>query len=272
VRAIHRAEQSQPRAEEDDLPPTGAEQDTIDRYHGDEARIRTFYDRRNDANGPTYYAEAGGRIVAGPEPSCAGLAVALAPGQDPRGESSSGDLDAAACARRLAGRGLPAGGTVHVVPRGIRVVAAARPGGGAAAGNDLTGTPPVPPAGWYVIEDDAGVLPAGIDKAAEHVDQATGSTGVKVEFNEIGAAAFRSLTESIVERGAQEPEGGDPRLAVALDDQLVSLAAIDPGANPDGLDPDDGAVIGNLGGASRARLIAKLIDAGALPLTVRPVP
>src|SRR5215216_1158746 len=132
ARAVRRAERSQPRAEADDLPPTGAEQATIDRYGGDEARIRAFYDRRNDAVGATYYAESGDRIVAGPETSCAGLAVALAPtGREPRGESAAGDLDAAACERRLTGRGLPADGSVHVVPRGIRVVAAARPGGGA---------------------------------------------------------------------------------------------------------------------------------------------
>jgi preprotein translocase subunit SecD len=272
TRAVARAERASPVGEEEDLPATGAEQSTIDRYGGDQARIRTFYDRRNDAIGATYYAEAAGRIVAGPETSCAGLAVALAPNREPRGESEAGDLDAAACGRRLAGRGLPAGGSVHVVPRGIRVVAAARPGGGAAGGDDLTGAPPEPPAGWYVIEDDAGVLPDAVDQAKERKDQATGVTGVLVEFTSDGATAFRALTQSIAERGAQEPTGGDPRLAVALDDQLVSLAAIDPATNPDGLDPDDGALIGNLGGTARARLLAKLIDAGALPLNVRPAP
>jgi preprotein translocase subunit SecD len=235
ARAVHRAEAAEPLAEEDDLPATGAEQTTIDRYDGDEERIRTFYDRRNDAIGATYYAEAGGRVIAGPETSCAGLAVALAPtGRPPRGESAAGDLDAAACGRRLARRGLPAG--------------------------------------WYVIEDDAGVLPEAADKAEEQTDEATGATGVRVEFTPDGATAFRALTQAIVARGAQEPSGGDPRLAVALDDQLVSLTAIDPTANADGLDPDAGALIGNLGGAARARLLAKLIDAGALPLSVRPAP
>ena len=52
----------------------------------------------------------------------------------------------------------------------------------------------------------------------------------------------------------------------------MSLAAIDPTANPSGLNPEDGALIGNLGGAARARLLAKLLDAGALPLNVRPTP
>ncbi len=274
ARAVRRAERSEPRAEDDDLPPTGAEQHTVDRYDGDENRIRAFYDRRNDAAGATYYAESAGRVIAGPETSCAGLSVALAPTREPRGESAAGDLDAAACGRRLAGRGLPAGGSVHVVPRGIRVVAAARPGGGASAGTtgDLSGAPPEPPAGWYVVEDDAGVLPDGVDQAEERKDEATGATGVRVGFDDAGAMAFRALTQSIAARGAQKPTGGDPRLAVALDEQLVSLLAIDPAASPDGLDPDDGAVIGNLGGAARARLLAKLIDAGALPLTVRPAP
>jgi preprotein translocase subunit SecD len=273
--AVRRAEAAHPQAEEDDLPPSGAEDGTVKRYHGDEARIRTFYDHRNDAVGSTYYAESRGRVVAGPETSCAGLAVALAPrGRAPAGETVAGDLDAAACGRRLANRGLPAGGSVHVVPRGIRVVAAARPGGGAAGDEQggLTGRPPEQPAGWYVIEDDAGVLPDAVDKAQEHTDQATGTTGVLVDFTADGASAFRSLTQSIVERAADDPAGGDPRLAVALDDQLVSLAAIDPAANPGGLNPEDGALIGNLGGAARARLLAKLLDAGALPLNVRPAP
>jgi hypothetical protein len=276
AQAVRRAEESEPSPEEDDLPPTGAEDSTVDRYRGDEQRIRTFYDRRNDAIGATYYAQSGDRVIAGPETSCAGLAVALAPtGRPPRGDSAAGDLDAGACGRRLARRGLPPGGTVHVVPRGIRVVAAARPGGGASGGepDDLTtGAPPEPPAGWYVIEDDAGVLPEAIEKAEERKDEATGATGVRVEFTDEGATGFRTLTQSIAGRGAEEPSGGDPRLAVALDDQLVSLAAIDPTANPDGLDPDDGAVIGNLGGAARARLLARLIDAGPLPLNVRPAP
>lgn len=275
ARAVRRAEAAEPSAEDADLPATGAEQSTIDRYGGDQERIRRFYDRRNDATGATYYAQAGGRVVAGPETSCAGLAVALAPtGRPPRGDSAAGDLDAAACGRRLAGRGLPAGGSVHVVPRGMRVVAAARPGGGAAGdeGDPLAGAPPEPPAGWYVIEDDAGVLPDGVDEAEERKDEATGATGVRVDFTDDGATAFRALTQSIAQRGAEEPSGGDPRLAVAFDEQLVSLAAIDPTANPDGLDPDDGALIGNLGGAARARLVAKLIDAGALPLNVRPAP
>src|SRR3954453_10805137 len=130
ARAVRRAEGAQARPEEDDLPPTGAEQSTIDRYDGDQARIRNFYDRRNDAIGATYYAESGGRVIAGPETSCAGLAVALAPtGRPPKGENAASDLDAPACGRRLSGRGLPPGGTVHMVPRGIRVIAAARPGG-----------------------------------------------------------------------------------------------------------------------------------------------
>src|SRR5215217_6654755 len=218
LRAVRRAEAAEPQAEEADLPATGVEESTIDRYGGDEQRIRSFYDRRNDAVGATYYAEAAGRIVAGPETSCAGLAVALAPrGKPPRGESAAGDLDASACGRRLSGRGLPPGGVVHVVPRGIRVVAAARPGGGASGADaeDLTSAPPEQPAGWYVIEDDAGVLPAEVDKAKEHKDEATGASGVVVEFTDVGATGFRTLTQAIAQRGAEEPTGGDRRLAVA---------------------------------------------------------
>jgi preprotein translocase subunit SecD len=275
LRAVRRAEAERPRAEPADLPAAGAEQRTVERFHGDQRRIEAFYDRRNDVTGASYYAEAGGRIVAGPETSCAGLAVALAPtGRRPRGANVAGDLDAAACGRRLSGRGLPAGGVVHVVPRGIRVVAAARPGGGA-AGNEATGlqgTPSERTAGYFVIEDDAGVLPAAIDGADERRDQATGRSGVRVRFTEAGRQQFRILTQAIVVHGLQRPTGGDPRLAAVIDDQLVSLVAIDPTANAQGLDPTQGAVIADLGGAARARLVAKLLDAGALPLDVRPAP
>jgi preprotein translocase subunit SecD len=271
LRAVDRAESSRPRAELDDLPAQGAEQQTADRLHGDVQRIQQFYDRRNDSSGPSYFAEAGDRIVAGPETSCAGLAMALAPnGRPPRGVSAAGDLDAGDCTRRLAGRGLPQGGSVHVVPRGIRVVAAARPGGGSSGG--LIDTPSERSAGYYVIEDDAGVLAAGVDRASEARNDATGTTGVRVYFTDEGAQAFRALTRSVAIRGLADPTAATPRLAVALDDQLVSLAAVDPASNPNGLDPDDGALIADVGGPARARLLAKLIDAGALPLDVRPAP
>src|SRR3954451_24895627 len=62
VQAVRRAEAATAKAEEDDLPPTGAEQSTVDRYGGDERRVRAFYDRRNDAIGPTYYAAAAGKV------------------------------------------------------------------------------------------------------------------------------------------------------------------------------------------------------------------
>ena len=275
LRAVRRAEAARPEAELEDVPATGADERTARRLNGDEQRIRRFYDRANNASGATYYAEADGRIVAGPEASCAGLAVALDPrGRPPRGASAAGDLNAASCTRRLAGRGLPDGGTVRLVPRGIRVVAAARPGGGAAGDevDDLAAAPAERAAGHFVIEDDAGVLSQGVDGAAERRDDSTGSYGVNVTFNETGKEGFRALTRTVVEGALERPAGGDPRLAAALDDQLVSLAAIDPEANPDGIDPDDGAVIADLGGQARARLIAKLLEAGALPLDVRPAP
>lgn len=273
-RAVRRAAAAEPRAEPEDLPPTGPEQSTVDRYGGDQNRLRRFYDRRNDAVGATYYAGLRGRVIAGPETSCAGLAAALAPARPPVGGSSAGDLDAAACGRRIAGRGLPPGATVHVVPRGIRVVAAARPGGGDAGGdgNGQGGAAPERPAGYYVIEDDAGVLPAAIESAEERTDEKTGASSAQVGFTADGATAFRALTQSIAERAADDPGAGDPRLAVALDNELVSLAAIDPAASPAGLDPDGGALVGDLGGADRARLLAKLLDSGALPLNVRPAP
>ena len=100
-----------PQAEHEDLPADGPDERTADRLNRDEQRIRALLRPRatTRAARPTTPRRAA-EIVAGPETSCAGLAVALAPrGRPPRGASAAGDLDAAACARRLAGRGPAAG-------------------------------------------------------------------------------------------------------------------------------------------------------------------
>jgi preprotein translocase subunit SecD len=273
LHAVRRAAGSAPRGEPSDLPPGGAEEQTAGRLHGDQQRIQAFYDRRNDASGASYFAAAGGRIVAGPETSCGGLGEALAGGhRQARAPIRTGDADAPTCTRRLAGsRLLPAGGQVLVVPRGIRVVAAARPGGGAPPAGPA-GALPEGSAGYYVLEDDAALTADAVKSAESIRDQATGVASVRVHFTEDGATAFRSLTASIAQSGLQDPGAGSPRLAIALDDQLVSLAAIDPQASPAGLDPAPGATLGNVGSEAQANLLAKLIGSGALPLDVRQAP
>ena len=219
---------------------------------------------------PSYYAfYANGALAGGPEASCAGLGEDLTGGRrQARGSINAGDVDAQMCTAKLTARKmLPAGAEVYVVPRGIRVVAAARPGGGA-PGIGVEGTS----TGWYVLEDDAAMTSVDVDSAKPVKDPATGAAGLKLTFTDDGAEAYRQLTGAIAAKGAEAPANGSPRLAIALDDQLLSLTAIDPQTSPNGLDPDAGAVVPSVGGAARAELLAKLIDSGPLPLNVRAAP
>jgi preprotein translocase subunit SecD len=268
--AVKAAAAHQPAAEVSDLPPGGAEQETVQRYHGDQARIDKFYDRKNNATVPSYYVfTSAGGLLGGPESSCAGLGEDLTGGHRmPRGSINAGGIDAQACAARLTARKmLPAGAEVYVVPRGIRIVAAPRPGGGAPGiGPEGAST------GWYVLEDDAGMTSTDVASAKAVKDKATGAAGLKLSFTDDGAEAYRQLTGAIAERGLEAPANGSPRLAIAFDDQLLSLTAIDPATSPNGLDPDAGATIPAVGGAGRAQLLAKLITSGPLPLNVRQAP
>jgi preprotein translocase subunit SecD len=274
LKAVRRAAAARPAAEPSDLPAGGAEPETVTRYGGDARRVEAFYDRRNDAAVQTYYAfDPNGDLAGGPEASCAGLGEDLAGGRrQARGSIRAGDVDAATCRNRLGARKLlPVGAEVYVVPRGIRVVAAARPGGGA-PGTSADGGPPAPSTGWYVLEDDARLTSQDIGSADPIKDAATGSSGLKLTFTDDGAEAYRALTTSIVETGLQDPASGSPRLAIALDDQLLTLTAIDPHTSANGLDPGAGASVPSVGGSARAELLAKLIDSGALPLSVRTAP
>jgi preprotein translocase subunit SecD len=269
-KAVKKASVAKPIAEPSDLPPGGAEPETLQRYHGDQQKIQRFYDRRNNATVPTYYAfAANGALIGGPDSSCSGLGEDLTNGyRIARGSINAGGVDAKTCTARLAARKiLPPGTQIYVVPRGIRVVAAARPGGGVPGiGAEATST------GWYVLEDDAAMTNADVASARTVKDKTTGATGLKLTFTDDGAEAYRMLTSQIAERGIEAPANGSPRLAIALDDQLLSLTAIDPQASPNGLDPDAGAIVPNVGDAARAELLSKLIDSGPLPLNVRAAP
>jgi preprotein translocase subunit SecD len=269
-KAVKAAAADRPAAEQSDLPPGGAEEETVQRYHGDQVRIERFYDRRNNATVPTYYAfNSAGGLIGGPESSCSGLGEDLTGGHRmARGSINAGGIDAKNCAARLTTRKmLPAGAELYVVPRGIRIVAAPRPGGGAPEVGPLGAS-----TGWYVLEDDAAMTSVDIESAKAVKDKATGATGIKLTFTDDGAEAYRQLTGAIAERGLEAPASGSPRHAITLDAQLLSLSAIDPATSPNGLDPDKGALIPAIGGAGRADLLAKLIDSGPLPLNVRQAP
>jgi hypothetical protein len=272
IQAVRRASSRSPQPEDEDLPMGGAEQQTSQRLRDDPEKLALFYDELNDASGPSYWAFRGEERLAGPETSCAGLLEALSKSRrQARGAIREGDIGAEDCRQRLSNRRvLPQGSQVFVVPRGVRVVQAPRPGGGA-PGTTATGDPGPSP-GWFVLEDDAGLTNDDLEDADPVKDDVTGTVGIRLEFTKDGAEKYRRLTAGIAERGLEDPTGASPRFAIVFDDQVLSLGSIDPQTTPEGLDPEAGARIPNVGGQERAELFSKLIGSGALPLEVRPVP
>src|SRR5690349_20505974 len=107
-KAVREASLAKPIAEASDLPPGGAEQETVQRYDNDQQRIQAFYDRRNNATVPTYYAfAANGALIGGPESSCSGLGEDLTAGHRiARGSINAGGVDAKRCTARLAARNI----------------------------------------------------------------------------------------------------------------------------------------------------------------------
>ena len=171
----HRAEAASPAAELEDLPPTGAE-----REHGGPAEPRRAADspllrpreQRQRADLLRRGRRADRRRARG-ELRRAGGGARPARAPAARRRAPPATWTPPSCTRRLAGRGLPAG---RQRPR--RAARHPRRRGGAAGrrrargrGGDLAAAPAERAAGWFVIEDDAGVLSQSVDGAEERRDE-----------------------------------------------------------------------------------------------------
>jgi preprotein translocase subunit SecD len=165
-------------------------------------------------------------------------------------------------------RGNDAGGSKGTAPRGIAIVEAERPA-------EAT---PGAPAQYFVIEDDAELTGADIENPEQDFDPQTQEPIVTMDFTEGGRRAFARVTRRIARRGQEVlPEPGSSpqdrfqRFAITLDGRILSLAAIDFVANPEGISGNSGAQLNGLGSIEETQDLAAILDAGPLPVRLERV-
>jgi preprotein translocase subunit SecD len=170
---------------------------------------------------------------------------------------SSGTLAIARGATSAAAR-------ILTVPRGVMVVEAQREGEGAPQ--------------YSVLEDDAELSPADVSKPTAGMDQATREPIVELALSEPGRTRFAALTRRIAERSAATVALGGAagaealgRVAILLDDRVVSLTTIDPRANPQGIDGSTGVQIRGMRTAAEARRLALLMAEKPFPAHLVPL-
>jgi SecD/SecF fusion protein len=211
-----------------------------------------------DAGARYYLFDADHRPLAGERPaeSCNELLAAYRP------KSGSASYPAQTACRRqleaLGAGGPPSGSRVMRVPAGIAVIEAER----------LRGQPPQLHR-YFVIEEDSQLSSADIVRPRAVADTVTGDPVVAFDFTERGRRAFKRLTQRIAKRGAKAasgqaaPELFPQRLAIVLDNRIVSLATVDIVANPNGIDAP-GAQIEGIGSLEATRALAKRLAAAPL--------
>ncbi|HEX8066638.1 MAG TPA: protein translocase subunit SecD [Thermoleophilaceae bacterium] len=290
--AAANASKAKPRAEDVDVPPDGASDAVKTRFGNDQAKIRAYYDGRNDTVGDKYYlfsAEhklirpgqvgAGeGDITSGNDAtafyaSCRELREDFSQTAARRkaGTRGTGGKPAkgTACPATLKGleqNGPPAGSIVVKVPRGIVIVKAERPENATAR----------TPSQYFVLEDDSELSGADIKDPKQNFDPRTNEPIVSFEFTDQGRKAFARVTKRIAERGqsalpqpGQPPESRFQRFAIALDGQIVSLATVSFIENPEGIPGDTGAQINGIGNIQQTQDLANNLRIGALPVSLK---
>ena len=202
-------------------------------------------DRRNDSAGERYYLfGADQQLIAGP--------------------ASTG-----AAPTRAAGPNRAATDRVLRVPQGIVVLEAER-----------SPDQPASVRRFFVLEDDSELSRSDIEDPEASSDRQTREPVVSFDFTDRGRAAFAAVTKRIAKRGAKAalPPGASEaeraaafeRFAIAVDDQIVSRAAINFLANPEGIDGREGAQISGIGSPDETRRLAALLD--AVPLAAELIP
>ena len=128
-----------------------------------------------------------------------------------------------------------------------------------------------PTAGYYVLKDDVVLSSTEITNAQQSTSP-TGQPDVMFRFTRAGASAFSHLTASIARRGLELSNGNarlDQHFAIALDNQLLEVASIDPQQYPDGVTASQGAEIVGSFTKSSAHRLADALQRDALPFNLR---
>jgi hypothetical protein len=121
---------------------------------------------------------------------------------------------------------------------------------------------------YFVIENDPELSRSDISNPREGTDQVTGKAVVSFNFTAAGRRAFKNLTARVARRAAKAgaSESSFQHFAIVVDSRIVSLAAVDAVANPNGIDAP-GAQIAGVGSREAARLLARRL--GATPLEAK---
>ena len=120
---------------------------------------------------------------------------------------------------------------------------------------------------YYVIEDDSELTGSDIKDPKQGFDPNTNAPNVTFEFTDKGENAFESVTKRIAQRGLLP--GDRQNFAITLDNQIVSLASIDPRRYPEGIDGSNGAQISGVGIGQEAQDLAESLRIGALPIELK---
>jgi len=259
--AVKRASKAEPKAEEADIPP-GASEDTTP----EEA------DRENDTAGDLFYLFGPDRqLVAGPDTTCEELLQDFEEelplsGKPPAEREHKKGTECEQELTALGSVGPPPNSDVIKVPQGIVVIKTERP----------IDAGPQTPDFYYVLEDDSELSGSDIKNPEQNFDPNTQEPIVTMEFTDDGRKRFANVTKRIAQRGSEQilPPGADPqaafqRFAIALDNQIVSLATIDFTENPEGIDGRTGAQINGIGSLQETQDLAESLRIGALPINLK---
>src|SRR5215213_2490243 len=282
------AAKQKPRAEKDDIPPGGPSDEIEKRFGGNQGAIQRYYDRLNDSTRDKFFlfgpGEGPKRPVIQPGSARAGQGdVAATQNQAgdfyascqeifddykdrlPEGGAKPKPVkipEGATCGdmlRRLGNAGPPVGSTVVKIPQGILTVL-----------NEQSQLPPkssqAPPT-YYVIEDDSELTGSDITDPKQGFDPNTNAPNVSFNFTDKGKDAFQSVTKRIAQRGLLQ--GDRQNFAITLDNQVVSVAYIDPSRYPEGIDGSNGAEISGVGTVQDAQDLAESLRIGALPIELK---
>jgi preprotein translocase subunit SecD len=124
---------------------------------------------------------------------------------------------------------------------------------------------------YYVLKDNVALFGNQITNPKESTDS-TGEPDVEFGFTASGASAFQRVTAQIANRGQVDSSGSetlDQHFAVALDNQLLTVSSVDFRTYPDGITGGGGAVLGPGLSAAAARLLARELQLGALPVRLK---
>jgi SecD/SecF fusion protein len=125
-----------------------------------------------------------------------------------------------------------------------------------------------PDAGYYVIKDNVALRGKDISNPEASTD-AEGAPDVAFGFKGQGGALFQNVTATIAQRGELVSTGGialNQHFAIALDNRLISVAAIDYKEFQNGIPPGNGSEIQGGFTASSASALATQLRLGALPV------